>query len=373
MNKYREYDAYALSSDRSFRRWVLDASAGDTAFWTDWLRQNPDRAATVDQARGFIMAVRQQYQSPIPEEEVSRGVDRILAQAAEKAPAGLSEPLIIPLNSRWSTWGRWMAVAVLVLAVGLGWQLTRSLFQTPTIATSQSATVASVWISRTNGSTKSQTVLLTDGSVVTLEPGSQLRYPRRFAARQRAVMLTGEAFFEVARRSQQPFVVTTDDFTTTVLGTSFRVRSSGPRHRAFVIVRSGKVAVQARQKTAPTSQKPMTTVPIILTRNEQVLAGKQPQQPLVKTAVQDARLISNDVNREQVFEDVAVATVFDALEKQYGVAIQYNRAVLSRCLVNTSFGQENLRERLSAVCQAIGATYRIDDDQIIISSSGCTL
>lgn len=115
------------------------------------------------------------------------------------------------------------------------------------------------------------------------------------------------------------------------------------------------------------------TAPIILTRNEQILAGKQPQQPLAKTAVQDAQLTSNDVNREQVFEDVAVATVFDALEGQYGIAIQYDRAVLSHCLVNTSFGQENLRERLSAVCQAVGATYQIADDQIIISSSGCTL
>lgn len=370
MNNYQEYDAYALSSDPSFRRWVLDESDGDDAFWADWIEQNPDRAATIEQARAFVTGVHRQYQSSITAEEVKAGVDRIIARAKSKRTL---EPAVIPLNSRRLGWIRWVAAAMLLLAVGLGWQLTRSTSDLKSIATSRSATSTSPLplINRTNTATKPLTILLTDGSVVTLEPGSRLQYPRRFVGKQRAVTLSGEAFFEVARRPQQPFVVTTNDFTTTVLGTSFRVRSSSPQHRAFVIVRSGKVAVQARLKTgAPAS---VSLNPVILTRNQQIMAGKQPQQPFVKTPVRDVELIVNEVNREQVFEDVSVAMVLDALGKQYGVAIDYDRASLSRCSVNTSFGQENLRERLSAVCQAVGATYQIVDDKVLISSSGCTL
>lgn len=368
MNNYQEYDAYALSRDPSFRRWVLDDSPGDAAFWTNWLGQNPDRAATIEQARAFITAVHRQYQSSITAEEVKAGVDRIVAQAkTERTP----EPAVIPLNSRRLGWIRWAAAAMLLLAVGLGWQLTRPTSDLKSIATSQSATGTSSLINRTNTATKPLTILLTDGSVVTLEPGGRLQYPRRFVGKQRTVTLTGEAFFEVAHRPQQPFVVTTNDFTTTVLGTSFRVRSSSPQHRAFVIVRSGKVAVQARLKTGTPAS--VNRNPVILTRNQQITTGKQSQQPFVKTPVQDVELIVNEVNREQVFEDVSVAKVFDALGKQYGVAIDYDRATLSRCSVNTSFGQENLRERLSAVCQAVGATYQIVDDKVLVSSSGCTL
>ena len=365
MNNYREYDADALSSDPSFRRWVRAESAADAHFWTAWLRENLDRADTVEQAREFITAVRRQYESAISPDEVKVGVDRIVAATnAEKA----TEPAIIPLNSRRLGWTRWAAAAVLVLAIGLGWVLTRSESDTKPITASQ----LSAWVNRTNTDTKPLTLLLTDGSVVTLEPGSRLRYPRQFMGKQRAVTLNGEAFFEVAHNPKQPFVVTTADFMTTVLGTSFRVRSSSSQQSAFVIVRSGKVSVQARLRAGETAVQSLTN-PVLLTKNQQVTIQTQVNKPLIKTPVQDVELVVNEVNKEQVFDDVAVTTVFDALEKQYGIAIEYDRAVLDKCLVNTAFDQENLRERLSAVCQAVGATYRITDDQIIISSSGCTL
>ena len=167
-------------------------------------------------------------------------------------------------------------------------------------------------------------------------------------------------------------MVTTADFTTTVLGTSFRVRSSSPQQSAFVIVRSGKVAVQSRLSAEKTAGQSLTNA-VLLIQNQQVMVQTQVSQPLIKTPVQDVELVSNEVNKEQVFEDVAVTTVFDALEKQYGVAIQYDRIILGKCLVNTAFNEENLRERLSAVCQAIGATYQVGDEQIRIYSSGCSL
>ena len=191
MNNYREYDADALISDPSDRRWVRGESAEDAHFWTDWLRQNPDRADTVEQAREFLTAVQQQYQSTISRNEIKAGVDRIVAQTQTNRA---TEPAIIPLNSRRLGWMRWAAAAVLVLAIGLGWVLTRSESGANSVAVSQ----LSPWVNRTNTSAKPLTLLLTDGSVVTLEPGSRLRYPRRFAGNQRAVTLTGEAFFEVA-------------------------------------------------------------------------------------------------------------------------------------------------------------------------------
>lgn len=366
MTNYREYDVFALSSDPSFRRWVQ--ADEDAHFWQDWLLKNPDRADRVHQAREFLNAIQQQYESSIPPEEINAGVSHIVALANAETT---TKPVAILLNSRRLGWKQWAAAAVLLLAIGLGWQVTRAKTGLLGEHTDALATASSPWVYRTNTTTNPLTILLTDGSVVTLEPGGQLRYPRRFTGKQRAVMLTGEAFFEVARQPQQPFVVTTNDFTTTVLGTSFRVRSSSPKHRSFVIVRSGKVLVQLRQKVGETLAS-SSLRPVLLTRNQQVASPTAPNQPLAKMLVQDVDLVSNEVNREQVFEDVAVAAVFDALEKQYGISIQYDRIALSRCLINTSFNEENLRERLSAVCQAVGATYQITDNAITVSSSGCS-
>lgn len=371
MNKYRDYDAYALSSDASFRTWVLHASAEEAAFWDEWLRQNPDRTATVEQARAFVVAVQRQYGSPILNEEVQTGVDRIMAQIqAESA----SEPAVVPLKSRWNVWLRPVAAAaMLMLTLGLGWRLLHTRQNRQATVAPSSVGQHSLWADRVNTGQAPLTLLLEDGSVVTLEPGSRLQYPRRFSGPQRGVTLTGEAFFEVAHRPQQPFVVTTADFMTTVLGTSFRIRSSSPEHKAFVVVRSGKVAVQTRVLAGSSATETAVKSPVILERNQQVVAEKESQQPLQRTVVQQVTLTHNNVNREQIFSDVAVSTVFDALENQYGVSIQYDRAVLSRCVINTSFVEENLRERLSAVCQAINATYQIANDKIVVSSSGCTL
>lgn len=371
MENYTEYDLHEFSKDASFRRWVLNGSTVDAAFWIDWLQQHPERADVIEQARNFLVAVQAQYHSPITDEEVDEGVGQLMSKLphADAVP----ELPIIPLNSRRVNWVRWSSVAaILLVGIGLAWQVTKSGRRPFATDPAQSTANQSPWLDRINTGDQPLSVMLTDGSVVTLEPGSRLRFPRRFVGKQRAVTLAGEAFFEVAHRPQQPFVVTTNDFTTTVLGTSFRIRTSSPSHRAFVIVRSGRVAVEPRVQ-AGVKQPSTISKPVILVRNEQVINPLQVSQPLVKTPVQNVQLVANDVNKEQVFDDVAVAAVFEALEKQYGVSIDYDKATLSRCFVNTAFEQENLRERLSAVCQAVGATYLITDTTIVISSNGCTL
>ncbi len=95
-------------------------------------------------------------------------------------------------------------------------------------------------VENTSGSV--QKVALADGSVVSLEPGSTLRYPEHFGT-QREVYLTGEAFFNVFRDEKHPFLVYAEDVVTRVLGTSFRVKAYGQGKEVRVAVTSGKVSV----------------------------------------------------------------------------------------------------------------------------------
>lgn len=66
-------------------------------------------------------------------------------------------------------------------------------------------------------------LVLSDGSAVWLNAGSSLRYPTRFAGNERLVELQGEAYFEVAKSRQMPFVVKHGDARVLVLGTHFNV------------------------------------------------------------------------------------------------------------------------------------------------------
>lgn len=64
---------------------------------------------------------------------------------------------------------------------------------------------------------------LADGTHVWLNAESELSYPTRFAGEMREVRLKGEAFFDVAKNPDCPFVVRTDEVAVQVLGTSFNV------------------------------------------------------------------------------------------------------------------------------------------------------
>ncbi len=87
---------------------------------------------------------------------------------------------------------------------------------------------------------------LNDGSTVTLNKNSILKYPAVFHGATRNVRLTGEAFFNVKHDANKPFIIQVNDVQVTVLGTSFNVKSNPDS--AVVIVETGKVSVTRGQQ-----------------------------------------------------------------------------------------------------------------------------
>jgi ferric-dicitrate binding protein FerR (iron transport regulator) len=98
---------------------------------------------------------------------------------------------------------------------------------------------------RVLASAGNQRIELPDHSVITLRQGSTLSYPKRFAAAERRVSLEGEAFFEVTRNEQQPFVIDAQAVDVRVLGTTFNVRCED--NVADVAVSTGRVQVTSRK------------------------------------------------------------------------------------------------------------------------------
>lgn len=71
--------------------------------------------------------------------------------------------------------------------------------------------------------TEADSIRLPDGSMVWLNQGSELSYPKLFSDGERKVDLKGEAFFEVEKDPEHPFVIQTTRSEVRVLGTSFNV------------------------------------------------------------------------------------------------------------------------------------------------------
>lgn len=104
--------------------------------------------------------------------------------------------------------------------------------------------------------------------MVVLSPNSKLHYPRKFDDTIRKVELEGEAFFEVQKNPNIPFVVYSDNMVTKVLGASFRVREFSGKEKS-VIVNTGRVQVLNQDKELRTiSEK-------VITANQQVVLTKK--------------------------------------------------------------------------------------------------
>ncbi len=94
-------------------------------------------------------------------------------------------------------------------------------------------------------------LVLADGTRVYLNAESELRYPVQFLGDRREVKLTGEAYFEVAKDPQKPFVVKTTGMNVEVLGTSFNLNAYGNTEKILTTLVEGsiKINIAASQET----------------------------------------------------------------------------------------------------------------------------
>jgi hypothetical protein len=85
-------------------------------------------------------------------------------------------------------------------------------------------------------------IRLSDGTIVWLNAGSSLIYPSRFAGKRREIFLSGEAFFDVYRDPDHPFIVKTNALDIKVLGTRFNVSAYREDSVIQTVLEEGAVA-----------------------------------------------------------------------------------------------------------------------------------
>ncbi len=223
------------------------------------------------------------------------------------------------------------------------------------------------WKRITNTKNVPELFVLPDQSKVTIEPGSKLRFSSEFDEVIREVYLEGEAFFEVSKNAKRPFLVYANDVTTKVLGTSFTVKAIQQEKQVTIAVRTGKVSVYTNNKNTRFNQNEE----IILTPNQQVVVD-QTRKKVSKKLVDNPQVIipAEEVSRMR-FEEAPVSEIFKALEKVYGVEIVFDEDLLSSCELTTIIADKDIFSRLNIICDAIGASYVLQNGTIIIKSAGC--
>ena len=229
--------------------------------------------------------------------------------------------------------------------------------------------VAPELIKVVNSGSTAQKVTLEDGSTVILEPGGELRYNETFL-NSREVYLSGDAFFEVTKDASHPFLVYANEITTKVLGTSFRIKANQGEKEIVVAVKTGKVTVMANAIRNDVRTKNIQEV--TLTPNQQAIY-KRNEHVVVKKIVEEPQVIKEQATIKDSYVNESVVLILKALTESYGVDIRFDQESLSDCTLTSDVIEgEGLFDQLEIVCNALGGTYKMENDaSIVIEANGC--
>ncbi len=345
-----------------FRAWVLHPTEALTSYWQNWQQLHPDHISLVGQASEIVRAL-QVENRPITQADIQRIIAITRQQLEHPATA------VIPVRS--SSWAWPLAASIaIVITVGIGWLIQSN----RRVLTGSKNAEVSTRYDVIQESQSNRLIKLPDGSTVQLGPASKIRYPPEFSADRREVFLTGEATFDIKRQTEQPFLVYANGTVTRVLGTRFIVQALSQSSRVFVKVLSGKVSVLSQKEwqraQQQTGYQPST---IIVTPNQQVVYERA-NELMHKSLVDQPRpVISRSEPVNFNFIKTPVARVLTTLEKAYGIPINFDEATFRNCQITAPLSDESLFEKLSIICETIGARYEVVEAQIIITGHGCAL
>ena len=370
MEHYKYCSLQDLVLDDFFREWVFAPTPELNAKWHQFLSENPERWDVIQDASLIVKAIKVEEPS-ISDQEIRSLIQHTVNKIEQKKEAGTGalsseiKPLKIAFFRQ--TWFR-LAASFLLLS-GLGW-LVYERYQTDNLYDKFVTDNKSKLIEVINNGVNPQIVLLYDGSKVTLNAGSRISYEASFSGNNRVVYLTGEAFFDVVRNPQKPFLVYANELVTKVLGTSFSVKANKFDKQVVVEVKTGKVSVSAQKGFDEKADK---FKGLILTPNQKVVYDREVAQ-LTKSLVAEPIIIFQEKEEQKMdfnFDDTPANEVFEVLENAYGIHIIYDVDLLKNCPVTAPLSDQNLYKKLKIICKAIEAQYELIDGQIIIQSKGC--
>ncbi len=305
-----------------------DATAHEKSMLSNWLEEDPSRAEIFY----YHLSLRE-IENPQHLPDVSakaevfdkflRGemqVPEIIIRKSED-----SHPVRTVENYRW-----WLA-ASLILLITVSFYFVRDEF---------------FYRTYTAETGKIRSVTLNDGSVVTLNANSSIKVLRDFLDHEnREVWINGEAFFEVAKRSDvKKFIVHTVNFDVEVLGTKFNINNRGCRSE--VILAEGKVKLVSKDKEA-LIMKPGEQVSVLTRQGDY---KKQIAKPEKYKAWRNNML---------VFDNTPLSEVARIIEDYYGVTV-----VLTDSRLGTrKFTGTLPNNDLDIIMLALKTSYKINVEQ----------
>jgi len=198
---------------------------------------------------------------------------------------------------------------------------------------------------------------LSDGSSVTVNRNSLLKWQANPDDKIRKVLLEGEAFFDVAHDPDRPFIITTNEIKIKVLGTSFNVLDKNLKDEIETEVVRGKVLVYTPQQQIIV-EAGMTGVYHKITK----------KLVLVKTENENSIAYAT---HSLSFSASTLKTVTEQLSKVYGVQFVFENKKTMDCRLTSEYQNKSLSFIMNVISASLNLTYTIKNKTVFISGDGC--
>ncbi len=191
---------------------------------------------------------------------------------------------------------------------------------------------------------------LPDGSIITLNAGTKIKYNPKKWETNRFVIMSGEAFFKV--KSGNLFVVKTGNIYSTVLGTSFNINTRNDKVEVACI--TGKVQVQSERD----KESSVILTPGLLCK----VSNDGTPEKSEKFNIQQK---TGWIKGEFYFSNAPLKEVFLELERQFSVQIKYQKEIGDQTFTGR-FNNKNMNNAFEMVSLAAGLNFSFESESIVL-------
>lgn len=200
-------------------------------------------------------------------------------------------------------------------------------------------------------------MILPDGSVIFLNADSRIRYSIDGQNGVREVFLTGEAWFDVGKNKDKPFVVHTPLYDINVTGTRFNVKAYKEENQVTTTLEEGEVVIRSSGNIRLAGD-------IVLKPGEQANLSAGSKELVIRevntnwfTSWKDNKLIFVNMN----LDDLVVL-----LERKYGVDIEIKNKEILNLHFDGTIKDESIIEILEIIKKTLPVSYKIVGQKIEI-------
>ena len=199
-------------------------------------------------------------------------------------------------------------------------------------------------------------VTLRDGTVVRMNSNSEMIVSKDYNRGTREITLTGEAYFDVAHDTDQPFIIHANQSTVEVLGTAFNVRSVTGQDNVQVAVVDGRVSFRN------SSVENTDDLSVILSKGQYGYLDISQRTILI-----DDLAIDNYLSWKSgrlIFENLSLYQVCIQLNRLYQVSCGYADAGIRDLQLTANFSDDSLDKSLEVIALSLGLDFVKNENRV---------